>query len=204
MALVKWRVYVESTVLSDWLLVETTPVKRRDKLSDDVLDSHDFVGMLLKKPPSNLHVYTSYWSLFESVGAVKRANIEVWMVLDGVLTAFYHEVKDLKKYQLRKSQLDKTRRLIHHLVEGMKEQKALELVSEASDIDAVVSLIHERNLEAPDSFHVGIALSHGCDIFLTRDAHYDKVKTFFDREKIEVMTPTELLNRLRFEWAINP
>ncbi len=182
--------------MSDWLLVEMTARSKRKKLSEDVLDSHYFIEQLLEKPPSNVHAFMSYWSVFESVGTAKRGYIEISMILDGVLASFYHEVKDEEAYTMTPSLIDKMRKLVRKLLEGIKRQKALELVSEASDIDAVMSLMLEKNLEAPDSFHVGIARSHGCDIFLTRDSHYRKVKALYKKEEIEVLTPTELLDRL--------
>ena len=185
------------------MLVETFPKNSLKKLSSEVLASHELVELFLQRKNDEILPYTSYWAIFESVGVIKRTSIEVWLALDGIPSAFYHELKNDPKYALQAHQIKKISRLIHKLVSEEKNNNPLKLLPEQSDIKTGVSLILERNLEAPDSFHLGVASSCGCNIFLTKDHHYNNCKKFFEN-KIQILEPQKLIDILISEGLMTP
>jgi predicted nucleic acid-binding protein len=201
----KYRVYVETTIISDWLLIETSPKNRVNPLSPEVKASHELVSFLLQRKNDEVLPYTSYWAIFESVGVIKRTNIEVWLVNDGIPTSYYHELRNSKKYRLREFQIKKINALIHRFCLERKNNKPFKIFAEQSDIDTGISLILNQNLEAPDSFHMGIALSYGCDFFVTRDHHYKTCKKSFKEKKIKmtIITPWQLIKMLKTEGLIS-
>lgn len=200
MALVtKFRVYVETTIIADWLLVETVSKRRRNVLSSEVMASHELISFLLRRKDDIILPFTSYWSIFESVGVIKRTNIEVWLVHDGIPTSFYYELRDDKEYRLEDFQIKKIKSLIRSLTIDEKKNKPLKLLPEQSDIDFGLSLILNENLEAPDSFHLGIALSYGCDFFVTKDKHYRRCAKFLSENKIKIMRPQRFIKALKDE-----
>jgi predicted nucleic acid-binding protein len=200
--LTKHRIYVETTVISDWLLVETFPKNRLKKLSPEVHASHELIKFLLQRKNDEVLPFTSYWAIFESVGVIKRTNIEVWLALDGIPSAFYHEVKNDPKYGLQAYQIKKISKLVHKLVSEEKNSNPIKLLPEQSDIKTGVSLVLDRNLEAPDSFHLGVALSCGCDFFVTKDHHYEVCEKFF-KNKITILKPLKLIEMLGNEGFIH-
>lgn len=195
----KWRVYVEANILADWLLVETTKKSRWKKLSENVTASHKLVSFLLETEDERVQAFTSFWAVFEALGVIKRASVAVWMVLDGMPTNLYSHVKDSEKYEVQDTQLRKIQRLVRLLVKGDKKHHALRILSETPDLDTGTSLILSKNLEAADSFHVGIALNYLCDVFVTRDGDFDKVKAALSKGRIEILTSKELVERLKAE-----
>lgn len=195
--LTKHRVYVETTIIADWLLVETFPKTRLKKLTPEVHASHELIEFLLKRKDDEILPFTSYWTIFETVGVIKRTNIEVWLALDGLPSAYYRELKDDPKYRLQAYQIKKIAKLVHKLVSEEKNSNPIKLLPEQSDIKTGISLILDRNLEAPDSFHLGVALSLGCDFFVTKDHHYDKCEKVFT--KIRILKPLKLIEVLRKE-----
>ena len=195
----KWRIYIEANILADWLLVETMKKVQRSKLSEGVIASHRLVSFLLETQDDRIQAFTSYWAVFEALGVIKRASVLVWMVLDGMPVNLYSHVKDSERYEVQAGQLKKIQRLINWLVKGDKRHHNLRVLSETPDLEAGMSLILSKNLEAADSFHVGIALSYGCDYFVTRDTDLDKIKTILSKEKIEALTSREMVERLQSE-----
>jgi hypothetical protein len=198
----KHRLYIETTIISDWLLVETTPKKQRNTLSIEVRSSHSLISFLLQRNNDEVLPYTSYWAIFESVGVIKRTNIEVWLVHDGIPTKFYHELKDDEKYKLRDNQIEKIKDLIGKLVTERRRNKPLKMLAEQSDINTALFLILDKDLEAPDSFHVGIALSYGCDFFVTKDHHYQKCQEYFKDKHMQIVKPQALIKILRDEGFV--
>jgi predicted nucleic acid-binding protein len=196
--LTKHRVYVETTIIADWLLVETFPKKRLNKLTPEVRASHELIEFLLQRKNDEILPYTSYWAIFESVGVIKRTNIEVWLALDGIPSVFYHELKNDPKYALQPHQIKKINKLVHKLVSEEKNSNPIKLLPEQSDIKMGVSLILERNLEAPDSFHLGVASSLGCNLFVTKDHHYQTCEKSF-RGNIRILKASELIEMLTKE-----
>jgi len=194
----KHRIYIETTIIADWLLVETSPKRRRNTLSPEVRSSHELVSFLLHRKDDTILPFTSYWAVFESVDVIKRTNIEVWLVYDGIPTSFYYDLRNDKKYRLRDFQIRKIQSLIHRLTTDEKKNKPLKLLPEQSDIDTGLFLILNENLEAPDSFHIGIALSYGCDFFVTKDSHYRRCAKHF-KGKMLIVKPRRLVKVLKDE-----
>ena len=200
MALVKkWRIYIEANILADWLLLETMSKWQRAKLAEGVVASHKLVSFLLESQGEEIQAFTSYWAIYEALGVIKRASVNTWMVLDGIPVNLYSQVKDSERYEIQEEQVRKIERLVRRLAEGDKKHHRLRVLAEAADLDAGMALILAKNLEAPDSFHVGIALSYGCDIFVTRDGDFNRVKEFLADKKVEVMTSEELVKKLQSE-----
>lgn len=189
---------METTIIGDWLLVETFPKNRLKKLTPEVRASHELISFLLQRKNDEILPFTSYWAIFEAVGVIKRSNIETWLVLDGIPSVFYYELKNDPKYSLQPYQIKRISKLIHRLVSEERDSSPLKLLPEQSDIKTGISLILNRNLEAPDSFHLGIALSLGCNFFVTKDHHYDKCVNAF-RNNITILKPTKLIETLANE-----
>ena len=205
MALVtKHRVYIETTIISDWLLVETSRRNQRNLLGSEVRASHELISFLLQRDNDVILPFTSYWAIFESVGVIKRTNIELWLVYDGIPTKFYHELKDNENYKLQDFQIKKIKDLIHKLTTEGKKNKPLKLLVEQSDINTALFLILNKDLEAPDSFHVGIALSYGCDFFVTKDHHYQKCQEYFKDKHMQIVKPQALIKILKGEGFVIP
>jgi hypothetical protein len=200
----KWRVYIESTVLADWLHFESAHKSHRALLSRQVKDSYRLVNYLLEGKSKIAQPFTSYWAIYEALGAFKRTNIELWLVADGIPTSFYNDLKESAKYKLKPSQLPEIKKLIHVLTSGDKSRKGLRPLAEEADIDNGISLILEGNLEAPDSFHVGIALSYGCDMLVTRDHHYFRKGVKASQRGIEILRPSALVWRLQRHGEVLP
>ena len=189
------RPYIETTIIADWLLVETTRKQKRKVLTGKVFNSHKLLDFLIHG--TNEPIFTSYWALFEATGVIKKSNILVRMVLDGIPANLYPELKEESEYKLENFQIEKIKQLISQLVTPKKNVNALRPVAETADIDNGVSLILSKNLEAPDSFHLGIALSYGCDYFISDDHHYfRKNVTSVSGKKIEIMGAKDFLKEL--------
>lgn len=200
-----YRVYIETTVIADWLLVETTPKTRRGKLSSQVKASHELVEFLLTRKNDDVLPFTSYWAIFEAIGVIKRTNIELWLVYDGVPASFYHELKDKEPYRLEDFQVKKIRALILKLTQGDKHSKAFNLLAEQSSVDHGIALILEKNLEAQDSFHVGVALRYGCEFFVAKDHHYyRRGMKALGNGKMRIMRPSAFVSLLRKRGLFNP
>jgi len=192
--LTKHRIYIESTIIGDWLLVETFPKNRLNKLTPEVHASHKLFEFLLQRKNDEILPFTSYWAIFEAVGVIKRSNIETWLVLDGLSSRYYQELKNDPKYRLQPFQIKKINALVNKLVSEGKSSK-IRLLPEQSDIKNGVSLMLERNLEAPDSLHLGIALTCGCNFFVTKDHHYDGCVEPF-KDQITILKPTKMIEIL--------
>ena len=136
MALVKYRAYIETTVITDWMFLETVPRKNRKNLSQQVLASHELMTYILQGGRDIIDASTSSWAIFEALGAIKRANIQAWMLYDGIPTSYYYERGTLHKYRLRESQVKKINGLLRILWQGDRKNRPIRLLAENSDINA--------------------------------------------------------------------
>jgi len=185
------------------MLVETSSKNLRSRLSPEVRSSHELISFLLQRDNDVILPFTSYWAIFESVGVIKRTNIEVWLVYDGIPANFYHELRNDENYKLQDFQIKKIKSLVRKLITEGKKNKPLKLLPEQSDINTGLFLILNKDLEAPDSLHIGIALSCGCDFFVTKDHHYQKCVEYF-QDKMKIVKPQALIKILKSEGFAIP
>ena len=165
-----FRIYIETTVIADWLLVETATKRQRKKLTERVLTSHELVNFLLQQTDERVQPLTSYWALFEAVDVIKKAYIQTRMVLDGIPTKLYSELKDSNEYRIDAFQRTKITRLIEKLIKKSKRTVTpLEPLTETADIKMGIPLILNKNLEGPDSFIMLLA---------RRDVLQNKIKAY--------------------------
>ena len=158
------------------------------------------MNFLLNQTEDHVQSFTSYWALFESVDVIKKANVQARMVLDGVPTKFYSEFKS-DEYRLEDYHITKITRLIDRLIKKSKKTTTpLQLLRETADIETGIPLILRKNLEGPDSFHVGIAVKYGCEYFIAKDRHYFREKIVDSLEdKIKMMRPQDFIKILQKE-----
>ncbi len=199
---IPFRIYVESSVIADWLLIEASTRRQRKRLTEKVVSSHKLVNFLLHQTNGQVQSFTSDWALFEAVDVIKRGYIEIRMVADGISTRFYSDLlKDSDEYKLENTFILKINKLIDRLItKNKKTTSPLIAFRETADIDIGIPLILKNNLEAADSFHVGIAVTYACNYLISKDHHYFRRNiTEALKEKITIMRPQAFIDMLAKE-----
>lgn len=195
------RVYLESTILTDWLFARTMKPASRKKLKRQVHQSHRLVVRVLNGSFRNDTFVTSIWAIFESVGNIKRSRIQFNMLTQNVNLGYYDAFKDKRGFKLEPYQIKGVQKLIRILELG-DESRRLEWSKRGIDYQLVIRFIM-LGLDPPDAMHMTAAVGEKCDIFVTRDRDFEDRKTVLNRW-LEVVNPETALQRLQARRKRSP
>jgi len=148
---------------------------------------------------------TSDWALAEAVSVIRRARIELSMFLDVVPLRFYDRVKDTPRYALTtlqveqiREQLADFRRRARRLMSG---KIPIEILPSVATEFAIEPFITGFGLDSEDAFHLAIATTSLCNVFVTRDNDFVSKKKLIEREirgrGVKIATPAFVLNSLK-------
>ena len=187
------RVYVETSIIADWLLVKTIKTKSRRKVRPRVYKSFRLMELILKGRFPDSEFVTSFWAILEGVGVLKRSRIQFNMLTQNINLGYYNDFKDKKGFKLETYQINEIASKIKLL--SKSSERKLQTISELPiEFDRTFRFL-TVGLDPPDAIHATIAIGEKCKLFVTRDTDFlSRTETL--KRYLDVVNPDTALQRL--------
>jgi len=184
--------YIETSVIADWLFVATMLPRSRRKLRKGVHLSYQLLEQILKGRFQDEFV-TSFWAILEAVGALKRSRIEFNMLTQNINLGYYHDLKDKSGFKIDTYQVREIVKLVDRL-DKAHENRRLIWSQKGVEFTPALRLI-TIGLDPPDAIHVVFATIENCDFFVTKDNDFLKRKDTLSKYT-EVLSPATAFQKL--------
>lgn len=193
----KYSVYVDTTILGNWVLF----LQKRDKVAQAgkrIVESYELLK-IIEKGCLNCTFQSSTWAISELAGIIVDNVLSEQMLKNGIpLTEFPSQkrVFKIEEEDTKRAIVENIAVFTEHL-----EKIGLGIENYEIDEDSVIDILFKHTfLPIPDALHLSFAI-RSCDMLLTLDERHfldhKHRKEIQNQNKIKILRPYELLEIIR-------
>jgi hypothetical protein len=193
------KVYIESSVLTDWLFLETVEFRGvRGAVGLEAKRGHSLFNSVLRGKYKAVDFATSSWAVSESIQNYLRSFAMFNMLLDNLSLRYFEAVRDYRRYKMPERDFSMAKQWFLAQLEQARERKRLTLVSRRKKPEAIHKYLY-MGFDAVDAQHLVEAIDEfRADILVTKDRDFhDRKKEIKKKHHIDILHPSETILRLK-------
>ena len=194
-----FRVFLDSNIIADWILLE----KKEKKLTDELLKKHyhsmGYSYILLNEFLSrNMKTYITPLSLAETISVIYNEAMNRKLFLKGVPFSAWTWISLREKFRLSE---DKANDLYIGILETFDKliEMGLQIVDDRLDLEIYSFLVLKVGMNCHDAVIVNTAIEWDADYFVTRDQRLigrTRKQIFQEKFRIKIVNPKAMLSYL--------
>lgn len=195
-----FRVFLDSNIIADWILLE----KKEKKLTDELLKKHyhsmGYSYILLNELLSrNMKTYITPLSLAETISVIYNEAMNRKLFLKGVPFSAWTWISLREKFRLSENEANDLYIGILETFDKLIEM-GLQIVDDRLDLEIYSFLVLKVGMNCHDAIIVNTAIGWDADYFITRDQRLierTRKQIFRKKFRIKIVNPKVMLSYLR-------
>jgi len=192
------KVYIESSILTDWIFLERVEMPGLRVLSKETRDGYALIERILKHDSGMFEFSTSTWAISESMQNYLRSHAMFKMLFDNLSFRYYEAVRGYSRYKLARKRFTQLKTELMGTLNAAEEKKRLSIVSSTGRLERKIHKYLYMGFDAEDAQHLILAIDllHA-EYLVTKDRDFTDQKETLEKEQITVILPSEMLQHLR-------
>jgi len=192
LAKVRLKVYIESSILTDWLFLDTVKFGRaRKAVGQEAKFGYSLFNDILRGKYRNSAFVTSSWAVSESLQNYLRSYAMFNMLFDNLSLRYFEAVRDYPRYKMPRRAFSETKQLFLERLRQAEKRNRLAIVNTHTKAEASHKYLY-MGFDAVDAEHLAIAIDliHA-NVLVTKDRDFHDRKTELRKFGIDTQHPSD-------------
>ena len=193
------RVFLDSNVIADWILLERKEIELTDELLEKRYRSMGYSYVLVNELlDRRIDAYISELCLAEVISVIYNEAVNRKLFLSGVPFSAWTWVSIRERFRLSE---DEAEELYYGILETFDKliEKGLQIVEDKLDLEVYSFLVLKISMDCHDAILLNTAIDWDVDYFITRDHRLLKKgrsKMFRENFRVKIVSPQAMLSNL--------